>query len=58
MSLYLLYIPIDWMVGVPETFWLLGSGTPPWPSSRDWTANTVWLSIPSEEGGEEGGETV
>lgn len=39
---------MDWIVDVPETFWLFGSGTPPWPSSRDWTANTVWLSIPKE----------
>ena len=46
---YLLHVPIDWMVAVPETFWLFGSGTPPWPSSRDWTANTVWLSIPEED---------
>lgn len=42
------------MVDVPETFWLFGSGTPPWPSSRDWTANTVWLSMPEEDGMEGG----
>lgn len=38
------------MAGDPETLWLFGSGTPPWPSSRDWTANTVWLSMPEDQG--------
>lgn len=52
------YLPMDWIVGVPDTFWLFGSGTPPWPSSRDWTANTVWLSMPEEEEEEEDEETV
>lgn len=45
----LLYTPMGWMVDAPETFWLFGSGTPPCPSSRDWTASTVWLSMPEEE---------
>lgn len=53
----MLCVPIDWIVDAPETFWLFGSGTPPWPSNRDWTANTVWLSMPEEEEEEEGGGT-
>lgn len=44
---------MDWMVDDPETFWLFGSGTPPCPSSRDWTASTVWLSMPAGEEEEE-----
>lgn len=39
---------MDWIVDAPETFWLFGSGTPPCPSNRDWTASTVWLSMPGE----------
>lgn len=46
---FAVYVPRDWIVEVPETFWLFGSGTPPWPSNRDWTANTVWLSMPRGE---------
>lgn len=43
------YSPSGWIVGGALTLWPVGSGTAPWPSNNDWTARTVWLSIPEKQ---------